>query len=460
LHHLEVKAEIIMNLSEMAAGDVILKMREGTCTSAELVTSCLERIKSREEVVGAWAFLDEDASLNQSKKADQRAKEGGASTLSLNGVPVGIKDIFDTSDMSTENGTVACQGRQPTEDAAVLKRLRNAGAVIMGKTVTAELAVYTPGKTTNPHDPSRTPGGSSSGSAAAVAAGMIPMAIGTQTNGSVIRPASYCGVVGYKPTFGTIPRTGVLRQAPSLDQVGVFARNVGDSALLASVLMGREEQYSDTLPWPKLDFARLMLNYDSAPRLAFVKTPVWPESSSSAREAFLTYLHNFDTDIVEIDLPEICNEAVSCHCTIMLCEMAHNYNHFLSANRDQISDKLIGMLEEGKRISVSKYLIAKNLSIDITSAVDYLLKDFSAVLTPSTPSEAPKGLEATGSPIFSTIWSLSGVPAVSLPVLKGASGMPLGLQLVSARGRDTELLRVAQWLETKNKSTIGRQYED
>jgi len=422
-------------------------MRDGSCSSEELVTSCLKQIESRENVVGAWAFLDEEASLNQSRQADRRMKENDASALSLNGVPVGIKDIFDTHDMPTENGTVICQNRQPEQEAATIERLRNAGAVIMGKTVTAELAVYTPGKTTNPHDPARTPGGSSSGSAAAVASGMVPMAIGTQTNGSVIRPASYCGVVGYKPTFGMIPRAGILRQAPSLDQVGVFTRNVADSALLASVLTGRQERYSDTLPWPTLDFTMLMRKYDSSHRLAFARTPVWSESTSAAKDAFLAYVHDLKADIVELNLPEICNQAVTCHRTIMLCEMAHNYQSLYDEHRSQISPMLLSMLDEGREISLSEYLDAKNLSVEIAGCVDHVLRDFSAVLTPSTPSEAPEGLEATGSPIFSTLWSLCGVPAVSLPLLRGTSGMPLGLQLVSSRGTDSTLLQVAQWLE-------------
>ena len=422
-------------------------MRDNSCSSEELVASCLKQIKSREDVVGAWAFLDENAALDQARQADRRMEDINASPLSLNGVPVGIKDIFDTSDMPTENGTAACLGRRPEQDAAAVKRLRNAGAIIMGKTVTAELAVYAPGKTTNPHDPARTPGGSSSGSAAAVASGMVPMALGTQTNGSVIRPASYCGVVGYKPTFGMIPRAGILRQAPSLDQVGVFTRNVADSALLVSVLTGRQECYSDTLPWPNLDFTLLMRKYDSPPRLAFAKTPVWLEATSAAQDAFLNYIAGINADIVELDFPDICDQAVTCHRTIMLCEMAHSYKTFFAEHRSKISPMLQSMLAEGREISVSEYLDAKNLSAEIASSVDHTLKDFSAVLTPSTPSEAPEGLEATGSPIFSTLWSLCGVPAVSLPLLKGASGMPLGLQLVGARGNDSTLLQVAQWLE-------------
>ena len=447
----------VMKLNELTVLDAIARMKNGSCSSEDLVSSYLDQVRSREDVVGAWTFLHDKIVLEQSHRADDRIKDRKVPFWPLSGVPVGIKDIFDTKDMPTENGTVACQGRRPKKDAAVVERLRSAGAVIMGKTVTAELAVYTPGKTTNPHDPARTPGGSSSGSAAAVAAGMVPLAIGTQTNGSVIRPASYCGVVGYKPTSGTIPRVGILRQAPSLDQVGIFSRNVGDCALLASVLMGREECHGDTLPWPELDLSQRKEGDGTPPRLAFVKTPVWSEGSASARDAFLAYVRSVDAEIIELDLPAICDEAVSCHRTIMLREMAHNYSRFYNEHRRQISPMLLDMLEEGRTISISQYLDAKNLSIDIAGKVDYILKAFSAVLTPATPSEAPEGLDATGSPIFSTIWSLCGVPAVSLPVLKGASGMPLGLQLVSAKGSDSALLTVAQLIEEKHRSAVNGQ---
>jgi len=216
--------------------------REITCTA--LVQSCLERIRAVEPRVEAWAFLDPERALAQARDRDQMLADH-TSLGPLHGLPVGIKDIFDTADMPTENGTVLHAGRRPTEDATVVTLLRAAGAVILGKTVTTELAVYGPGKTRNPHNPDHTPGGSSSGSAAAVAAEMVPVALGSQTNGSVIRPAAYCGVVGYKPTFGLIPRTGALRQSGPLDQVGVFTRTVEDAALLAHVLMVFDERDPD-----------------------------------------------------------------------------------------------------------------------------------------------------------------------------------------------------------------------
>ena len=445
-----------MKLHELTARGGISEIGSGRLSSKELISACLERIDAKEDQVGAWTFLDRDQVLEQAGQADRRREDGVGSDQVLNGIPVGIKDIFDTSDMPTENGTVAHTGRRPATDAAVVKLLREAGAVIMGKTVTAELAVYTPGKTKNPHDLTRTPGGSSSGSAAAVAAGMVPLAVGTQTNGSVIRPASYCGVVGFKPTFGTIPRTGILRQAPSLDQVGVFARNVIDSALLASVIMNPDEQYGDTLPLTGIDIPQVRQGFSNDPDLAFIRTPVWDEATTPTRNSCLGYVRRIGSGINEIELPSICKQAVSCHRTIMLCEMAHHYDKLYTDNRDKISPMLISMLDEGKQVSLARYLDAKNLLTEIAGAVDNTLKDFDAVLTPATPAEAPEGLASTGSPVFCTVWSLSGVPALSLPVLSGEAGMPLGLQLVSTRGSDTRLLRVAQWLEEKHLSVIDR----
>ena len=445
-----------MKLFELTASEAIEKMVDEEISSEELIASCLGQIETKEGDIGAWSFWDKTKALEQAQLADTRRNIKKLSGLPLNGVAVGIKDIFDTKDMPTENGTIIHQGRQPDHDAAVVRLLREAGAVILGKTVTAELAVYTPGKTKNPHDLTRTPGGSSSGSAAAVAAGMIPLAVGTQTNGSVIRPASYCGVVGFKPSFGTIPRANILRQAPSLDQVGIFSRSVMDSALLASVLMCPDEQYGDTLPMPQIDISQAEQPFSKEPKLGFIKTPVWSEASISTQDRCLAYVSEFGPDIAHIDLPLVCEQAVSCHRTIMLCEMAHNYNNLYTESRDKISPMLLGMIEEGKQISISDYLDAKNLLTEITGEIDDTLKDFDAVITPATTAEAPAGLSSTGSPIFCTAWSLCGVPAISLPLLSGDLGMPLGLQFVSGRGTDTRLLRVAHWVERQHFSDMNK----
>jgi len=441
-----------MNKDMPTALQLLHEQKKGALTSEQLTASCLERVDNIESTVGAWSYINPDQCMAQARAADKRTQNG--ETGQLNGIPVGIKDIFDTYDMPTENGTTAHRNRQPEFDAVSVRRLRDAGAVIMGKTVTAELAVYAPGKTTNPHDERRTPGGSSSGSAAAVAAGMVPLAVGTQTNGSVIRPASFCGVVGYKPTFGTISRKGVIRQAPSLDQVGVFAKTVSDCTLLASVLMGRREDDNNVQVWPSID-VKIVQTITNAPlRLAYVKSPVWQEASSLCQERFLEYVNKGDMKITELVLPAICDQAVACHRTIMLREMAHNYNWFYNEHHDKLSSMLLSMLEEGRQISITAYLDAKELSEEIADVVDTVLAGYDAILTPATQAEAPLGLDSTGSPIFCTLWSLCGVPAITIPVLKGAENMPLGLQLVGGRGSDTHLLRAARLLETSQDNPV------
>ena len=259
-----------MTLIELSAAEAIGKIRNGEITSEELVQACLDRIEEHEATIGAWAHLDPDHALDQAKRADEcHAKD--LATGPLHGVPVGVKDIIDTADLPTENGTVLHGGRTPSEDATLVSHLRQAGAVILGKTVTTELAVYAPGKTTNPNDASRTPGGSSSGSAAAVADFMTPLAVGSQTNGSVIRPASFCGVYGYKPTHGRISRYRVLAQSHHLDTMGVFARNLEDLALIAEVLMVHDDCDPDMRPIarPKLS-QRLAEAQSVEPKLAFV----------------------------------------------------------------------------------------------------------------------------------------------------------------------------------------------
>ncbi len=236
-----------MDLVQMSVGQAAEVIRDGKISSEDLVSACLDQIAAVEERVGAWAHLDPEHALRQAQDVDLARREGKG-VGPLQGIPVGVKDIFETKDMPTEDGTVLHAGRQPAEDATAVALLREAGAIIMGKTVTAELAVYAPGKTRNPHDPERTPGGSSSGSAAAVAAFMVPLAIGNQTNGSIIRPASYCGVYGYKPTHGLISRHGILQQSRALDQVGVFARTIEDAALIAEQLMAFDDRDPDMRP--------------------------------------------------------------------------------------------------------------------------------------------------------------------------------------------------------------------
>jgi Asp-tRNA(Asn)/Glu-tRNA(Gln) amidotransferase A subunit family amidase len=360
---------------------------------------------------------------------------------------VGVKDIFDTADLPTEDGTPLHAGRTPAYDATAVARLRTAGAVILGKTVTAELAVCTPGKTRNPHDPARTPGGSSSGSAAAVAAGMVPLAIGTQTNGSVIRPASYCGVVGYKPSFGLISRYRVLRESRFLDQVGVFSRTVEDAALLAEQLIGFDERDPDTVAraYPQLT-ALATQPPPVTPRLALVKTPAWSLAEQDARQAFAELAEFLGSAVEEVDLDELLAPAVDWHRSIMEADLARSFRREYQRGSAQLSPALREILERGQQILAVDYVDALERVPGLRSALAEFLLEYDAILTPAATGEAPLGLESTGSPVFCTPWTLCGMPAVSLPLLQGANGLPLGVQLVAARGDDARLLRTANWL--------------
>lgn len=435
-----------MELFELSAVAATQLIRDGQLTSEDLVRACLKRIDELEPSVQAWAHLDREYALQQARNADEAQREGKA-LGPLHGVPVGLKDIFDTRDMPTEDGTVLHAGRQPLYDSKVVALLRETGAIILGKTVTTELAVYGPGKTHNPHDQNRTPGGSSSGSAAAVAAQMVPLAVGTQTNGSTIRPASYCGVVGFKPTRGLISRTGVLHQSWHLDQVGVFARSIEDAALLAERLMAFDEDDRDMKPRarPKLCEAA-MQEPPLPPDLAFAKTPAWSQAEADTQEAFAELAEHLGDRITEVQLPQPFDHAVTWHQTIMEADLARSFAREYDEGKDRLSKTLIEMIERGRSILATHY----NHSVDQIAMLNELLDDifdkYDVILTPATTGEAPIGLESTGSPIFCTIWTFCGAPAITLPLLQGSNGMPIGVQLVAPRGDDARLLRTASWL--------------
>ena len=430
----------------MSAGDAAATIREGRITSEELTAACLDQIARLEDQVAAWAFLEPDLALEQARKADQ-ALQAGMPLGPLHGIPVGIKDIIDTKDMPTEDGTVLHAGRRPLVDATVVSRLREAGAVIMGKTVTTELAVFGPGKTRNPHDLARTPGGSSSGSAAAVAAGMVPLAVGTQTNGSMIRPASFCGVYGFKPTFGSISRHRVLQQSRPLDQIGVFGRSIGDVALIAETLMGFDPNDPDTRQQARPALVKIQAEEPPVPpKLAFVKTPVWDQAEDATKAAFAEIVDQLGEQAAEIELPEMFNSAHEQHRIIMEADLARSFAREYAQGRDQLTDILRQMIERGNKILAVDYNNAVGNAQALYQSFDKLFEWHDAIITPAAIGEAPVGLESTGSPVFCTIWTLCGMPAVTLPLLQGASGMPLGLQLVGPRGDDARLLRTANWL--------------
>ncbi|MFQ5755067.1 MAG: amidase [Acidiferrobacterales bacterium] len=433
----------LIRLNAARAGEAI---RAGEITSEELVQACLDHIADVEDTVRAWAFLDPEHALKQARDADLALRKGEA-LGPLHGIPVGVKDIFDTDDMPTEDGTVLHAGRKPDIDATVVSLLRAAGAVIMGKTVTTELAVYEPGKTTNPHDPERTPGGSSSGSAAAVAAHMVPLSVGTQTNGSVIRPASYCGVCGYKPTHGLISRHLVLQQSRPLDQVGVFGRTIEDVALITEQLMAFDEHDPDTRPQARLQLIETMAQEPPVPpELAFVKTPVWDHADKDTQEAFADLVEHLGENIAEVVLPTIFNDAISWHRTIMEADLARSFKREYENGKNKLSAILCEMIERGQSCLAVDYNDAVGQVGVLNGVLAQIFEKYDAIVAPATTGEAPIGLDSTGSPIFCTIWTLCGTPAITLPLLQGTSGMPIGVQLVGPRGDDARLLRTARWL--------------
>jgi Asp-tRNA(Asn)/Glu-tRNA(Gln) amidotransferase A subunit family amidase len=430
-------------LSAIEAADSI---RKGEIASQDLVRACLERIEEFEPTIGAWAHIDPDHALDQAKRADEYRTRGLA-VGPLHGVPVGVKDIIDTADMPTENGTVLCSGRTPGEDAFLVSRLREAGAVILGKTVTAELAVYGPGKTTNPHDANRTPGGSSSGSAAAVAAFMTPLAVGSQTNGSLIRPASFCGVFGYKPTHGRISRHRVLSQSHRLDTIGMFARTLGDLALIAEVLMAHDDRDPDMRPLarPALS-ATLAETPPIEPKFAFVRTPVWDKAEETTKDAFRELIDHAGGQVDIVDLSPAFDDAHEIHRLIHYADLAKSFAKLFNDGKDKLSSGLVSMIEKGQKTLAMDYNAAVDRIPAFNEELDGIFHEYDAILTPSAPGEAPVGLGSTGDPTFCTIWTLCGVPALNLPLMQGPNGMPLGAQLVSYKGDDARLFRTARWL--------------
>ncbi len=436
--------------AQFSACEAAHRMAQGLLTSEELVSACLERVREVEPTVQAWHFLDEEHGLAQARAADER-RRSGEPCGALSGIPVGIKDIIDTADMPTENGTALHKGRTPRADAAVVARLRAAGAVILGKTVTTECAYFTPGKTRNPHNPEHTPGGSSSGSAAAVAAHMVPLALGSQTAGSLIRPGAFCGDYAFKPTHGLIPRTGVLTLSRTLDHLGMFARGLDDLALLAEELVGYDEADPDTRPRARVSFRALAGEEPPLePMFAFIRTPHWERADADTKEAYAELVRSLGDRVEEVQLFPSAREAWDWHRTIMEAEMAANLEPLWTAGRDQLSERLRALIERGRETKAVDYQRAlKKIAPMVESFDELFMERYDAILTPPALGTAPKGLGATGDPVFCVLWTLLGMPAVTLPLMRGANGLPLGVQLVGRRNFDGRLLRTARWLERK-----------
>jgi amidase len=404
----------------IGAAEAIARLERGELSAEQLVRDCLARIEEREPVVQAWEALDVDGALREARRIDRLREKPP-----LCGLPVGVKDLIDTRDLPTGYGSPIYRGHRPAADAECVRRLREAGAIVLGKTVTTEFAVYSPGRTRNPRDPSRTPGGSSSGSAAAVADGMVPVALGSQTAASVVRPASFCGVIGLKPTHGLIPLAGVLSLAPSLDTLGFFVQKIEDAAPLLEVLSDR--------PPLKIDAGR--------PRLGFVRTEAWPKAARGTRRAVEEAAARLGAK--EIELGATFTGLVDAQIAIMGAEANESLRGEPQA---QLSPRLRQFLEEGASVPPERLRAARAQAERARGEIDGILRRVDALVTPATVDEAPAGLGSTGDPLFSRIWTLLGTPCLSLPVLEGPGRLPLGLQVVGPRGDEGRLLGAAAWI--------------
>jgi len=423
-------------LYELSASEALALLSRGEISSEALVRSCLSRIAAEEPRVGAWAFLDEALALAEARRVDALRPRPP-----LAGLPVGVKDIFDTAGLLTECGTPILAGRRPARDSAAVGRLRAAGAVVLGKTVTTEFAFYSPGKTRNPHDPARTPGGSSSGSAAAVAAGMVPAAIGSQTAGSVIRPASFCGVVGMKPTHGLVPLDGVIPFAPSLDTAGLFTREVADLApILAALGVGSGRPAPAAGP----------------PSVGLCRTEQWPlaePSSRAAVERAAALLAAAGVAVEEVDLGPAFAGLAEAQRTVMAAEAAVTFRELRARHGDRMSLVLREFLDGGAAAPAARVAAARAQAERCRALLPALFARTGVLLTPSAPGEAPAGLASTGDPAMNRIWTLLGVPCLSLPGATGPAGLPVGVQLVGPAGGDGALVAAAAFVEDRLRAS-------
>jgi Asp-tRNA(Asn)/Glu-tRNA(Gln) amidotransferase A subunit family amidase len=419
------------DLTRLTASQAARLLQARTLSAQTLLTACLEQIAAREPQVLAWREYDAARAMEQARALDRGPVRGP-----LHGLPLGVKDLFDTRDFASGYGSPIYQQHRPINDAAAVALCRDAGAIVLGKTVTTEFATFSPGSTRNPHNPAHTPGGSSSGSAAAVAAHMVPLALGTQTAASVIRPAAYCGVVGFKPSFGLIPRAGVKSLSESLDTVGGFGRSVDDVALLTSVMANAPQ-------WRALSAAR-------PPRIGVCQTPWWDQASPAAQRAFdsaIGKLQAKGAQVLDVVLADAIASLVEVHDELMCAEAFKALADERLNHRELLSERLVSMLERGSRMTFEDSVRHR---AQVASARHQLGRGFASydlLITPSACGEADLGLERTGDPLFSRVWSLLGVPSLNLPVGVGDQGLPLGVQLIGPVMGDAVMLGFCKWVE-------------
>jgi amidase len=418
-------------LNELSACEIAVRVAARAISAEEVVHDCILRIRAREPQIHAFAHVDSELALQQARELDR-----GPVCGALHGVPIGIKDVIDTADQPTQMGSPIYAGHRPACDAACVALLRAAGAVILGKTVTTEFAGMTAGATVNPHNPAHTPGGSSSGSAAAVADLMLPAALGTQTGGSVLRPAAYCGVIGYKPTFGAFNRAGLKFAAESLDTIGLMARSLYDIALITSVLLGGRPD----APVP----------LDAAPRIGLCRTPLWdtaqPETKHAVEDA-AARLARAGAQLREVILPaDFTGLKAAARETINNYERSKSMAAEWASHRDMISEKLKRCIALGMDMPHRDYLCALALGESCRARLSAVFEGFDILLAPCVQGEAPVGLDSTGDPGFQAIWTILHVPTLSLPTHRGPSGLPIGIQLIARRYDDQRLFACARWV--------------
>ena len=429
-----------------SVAQMVEMIRDGSLTSVGLVTEAFRRIEDTDGQIRAWAYLDKDAALARAAEMDQM-RQFGRAMGPLHGIPVGLKDTIDTKDMPTECGTSIMAGRQPEADAALVDRLHDAGAVIIGKTVTTEFAFMNPSVTHNPHNPEYSPGGSSAGSAAAVAAGHVPLAVGSQTNGSVIRPAAYCGSFGFKPSAGTISRHGILSQSPMLDQVGVFANSIEDMALLTDVLSGYDGRDSASFARPRPDcVAGASSTPPVEPNFVWFDMPYFDRLEEDSRAGLMEVVDALGGQVEVIDAEKSFGGLVEAHTVIMQYQIAQTLGWVLDKHESELSDAIASVIRRGRKFSDAAFTEASEMRAETMAYFATFFRDYDAIMAPSAPGSAPLFAESTGDPIFSTVWTLCGLPCVTMPILTSESGLPVGVQLIGNAEEDDRLLRSANWM--------------
>ncbi|MGE5170417.1 MAG: amidase [Rudaea sp.] len=421
-------------LNRLSATEAARKLARREITAQALLADCIARVREREPVVHAFTHLDFDVAMARARALDTQASAG-----LLHGLPIGVKDVFDTVDMPTAYGSPIYAGHRPASDAASVALARAAGAIVLGKTVTTEFATYHPGPTCNPHDPAHTPGGSSSGSAAAVADAMLPLAFGTQTAGSIVRPAAYCGVVGYKPTFGTVSRVGVKMISDTLDTIGGLARSVPDAALFVAAVSGRRELVIDA-------------PVREAPRIGLCRTYEWDRVQPETRELFDAVgraLRDAGANLRDVTLPRAFAGLAAAQKTIMVREVAECLAYERLERPDALSRELAEMVGQGVAVTNAEYDEARALADNARGMLAQVFDGVDVLVAPSTSGEAPAGIDATGDPLFNRMWTLLRVPCVNVPAGRGPHGLPLGVSVVGNLHADGAALRAADWIHAR-----------